>query len=120
MKITISFDDGKIVELPSENEIVHTINAKYPEMGMMVAMEELDELAIALSKGVRNGNKDKLDKWFKFALENGFIEDYDERMNVTEDFYCSGEKYDEFIKNIIKSENIDKMIEDIKKNIVVS
>ena len=61
MKITISFDDGKIVELPSENEIVHTINAKYPEMGMMVAMEELDEHAIALSKGVRNGNKDKLD-----------------------------------------------------------
>ena len=30
MKITISFDDGKIVELPSENEIVHTINVKYP------------------------------------------------------------------------------------------
>ena len=65
-------------------------------------------------------NKDKLDKWFKFALENGFIEDYDERMNVTEDFYCSGEKYDKFIENVIKSENLDKMIEDIKKNIIVT
>ena len=52
MKITITFDDGKIVELPSDNEIVHTINAKYPEMGMMVAMEELDELAIALRVSV--------------------------------------------------------------------
>lgn len=65
-------------------------------------------------------DKDKLDKWFKFALENGFIEDYDESEDTAEDFYCSGEKYDEFIENVIKSENIDKMIEDIKKNIVVS
>lgn len=65
-------------------------------------------------------NKDKLDKWFKFALENGFIEDYDESEVTAEDFYCSGEKYDEFIKNVIKNENIDKMIKDIKKNIVVS
>ena len=65
-------------------------------------------------------NKDKLDKWFKFALENGFIEDYDESEVTAEDFYCSGEKYDEFIKNVIKSENLDKMIEDIKKNIIVT
>ena len=64
-------------------------------------------------------NKDKLDKWFKFALENGFIEDYDESEVTAEDFYCSGEKYDEFIENVIKSENINKMIEDIKKNIIV-
>ena len=64
-------------------------------------------------------NKDKLDKWCKFALENGFIEDYDESEVTAEDFYCSGEKYDEFIENVIKSENLDKMIEDIKKNIVV-
>ena len=66
-------------------------------------------------------DKDKLDKWFKFASENDFIiEDYDESEVTAEDFYCSGEKYDEFIENVIKSENLDKMIEDIKKNIVVS
>ena len=65
-------------------------------------------------------NKDKLDKWFKFALENGFIEDYDESEVTAEDFYCSGEKYDKFIENVIKSENLDKMIEDIKKNIIVT
>ena len=41
-------------------------------------------------------------------------------MNVIEDFYCGGEKYDKFIENVIKSENIDKMIEDIKKNIIVA
>ncbi len=49
-----------------------------------------------------------------------YIEDYDENEVTAEDFYCSGEKYDEFIENVIKSENLDKMIEDIKKNIIVT
>ena len=86
MKITITFDDGKIVELPSENEIVHTINAKYPEMGMMVAMEELDELAIALSKGVRNGNKDKLDNIAEEIMDScAVIQWAIDRFNITPD-----------------------------------
>ena len=61
MKITITFDNGQAIDIPVKEEVVNEINAKYPEMGMMVAMEELDELGIALSKGVRNGSEDKLD-----------------------------------------------------------
>ena len=86
MKISITFDDGKIVELPSKNEIVHTINAKYPEMGMMVAMEELNELAIALSKGVRNGNKDKLDNIAEEIMDScAVIQWAIDRFNITPD-----------------------------------
>ena len=61
MKMTITFDNGKTVDLPTKTEIVTAINTKYPEMGMMVGMEELNELGISLSKGIRNGSKDKLD-----------------------------------------------------------
>ena len=86
MKISITFDDGKIVELPCKNEIVNTINAKYPEMGMMVAMEELDELAIALSKGVRNGNKDKLDNIAEEIMDScAVIQWAIDRFNITPD-----------------------------------
>ena len=61
MKITITFDNGQAIDIPVKEDVVNEINAKYPEVGMMVAMEELDELGIGLSKGVRNGSEDKLD-----------------------------------------------------------
>ena len=61
MKMTVTFDNGKTVDLPTKSKTVDLINSKYPEMGMMIGMEELNELGIALSKGVRNGNAEKLD-----------------------------------------------------------
>lgn len=86
MKITITFDNGQSVTLPSKNEIVKMINFKYPEMGMMVAMEELDELAIALSKGVRNGNKDKLDNIAEEIVDScAVIQWAIDRFNITPD-----------------------------------
>ena len=53
---------------------------------MMVAMEELDELAIALSKGVRNGNKDKLDNIAEEIMDScAVIQWAIDRFNITPD-----------------------------------
>lgn len=60
MNITINLNDSQI-NVKSNSEIVKSLNEKYPEVAMMTAMEECSELAIAISKCVRNGNDDKLD-----------------------------------------------------------
>ena len=86
MKISITFDDGKVIELPSKNETVKNINTKYPEVGMMVAMEELNELSIALSKGIRNGSKDKLDNIAEEIMDScAVIQWAIDRFNITPD-----------------------------------
>lgn len=62
MNITIKDDDRvgtAIVAVP--NSMISKFNETYPEMAMMVAMEELSELSQAISKCVRNGSKDKKD-----------------------------------------------------------
>ena len=38
MKITITFDNGQAIDIPVKEEVVHEIDAKYPEMGMMVSV----------------------------------------------------------------------------------
>lgn len=63
MKITIQFDDDKksIINLSVPERMMREQHEKYPEVGMMLAMEECNELAMAVSKCVRNGSDDKKD-----------------------------------------------------------
>lgn len=63
-KITIEINGktkSEFATVLSDNALVKDINEKYPEMAMMLAMEECNELAIAISKCVRNGSADKKD-----------------------------------------------------------
>lgn len=86
MKISITFDNGKIIDLPTNSEVVKNINQKYPEMGMVVGMEELNELAISLSKGLRNGTKDKLENIAEEIIDSCVIIQWAiERFNITPD-----------------------------------
>lgn len=61
MKIVIDYEDGTTpLEIKTDNDMTNTLNSKYPEVTMMTAMEELNELGIAISKCIRNGDNDKL------------------------------------------------------------
>lgn len=62
MMITIKDDDRVgTATIAVPNSTASKFNEAYPEMAMMVAMEELSELSQAISKCVRNGSKDKKD-----------------------------------------------------------
>lgn len=59
MDIIIKFNDDDQITVNVDNNIIDELNSEYPEVGMMNAMEECNELAIALSKCIRNGNEKK-------------------------------------------------------------
>ena len=61
MNITINNGNKDTAKIAVSNTLVTTLNERYPEMAMMLAMEELSELSQAISKCVRNGSKDKKD-----------------------------------------------------------
>lgn len=61
MTITINNGNKGIAKIAVPNSLATKINEEYPEMAMMLAMEELSELSQAISKCVRNGSKDKKD-----------------------------------------------------------
>lgn len=61
MKITIDYENGTApLEIKTSDDITNALNSSYPELSMMMAMEELNELGIAISKCIRNGNEEKL------------------------------------------------------------
>lgn len=60
MNITINKGESQI-KVQTNPKVVKRLNERYPEVAMMTAMEECSELAIAISKCVRNGNQDKID-----------------------------------------------------------
>lgn len=59
MNVTIKFDSNTQVVVSVDNKIIDELNNAYPEVAMMTAMEECNELAIAMSKCIRNGNINK-------------------------------------------------------------
>ena len=61
--MTITLNNGKEdrEQVMVNNKLCKEITAQYPEMSMMLAMEELSELSQAISKCVRNGSSDKKD-----------------------------------------------------------
>ena len=61
--MTITLNNGKEgrAQVMVSNKLCKEITAQYPEMSMMLAMEELSELSQAISKCVRNGSSDKKD-----------------------------------------------------------
>lgn len=61
MNITIDFGHNKVIPVTTKLQLIDKLNNSYPEMAMMLAMEECNELAIAISKCVRNGSDDKKD-----------------------------------------------------------
>lgn len=61
MTITINNGNKGIAKIAVPNSFATKINNQYPEMAMMLAMEELSELSQAISKCVRNGSEDKKD-----------------------------------------------------------
>lgn len=61
MTITINNGNKGTAKIAVPNSLATKINDQYPEMAMMLAMEELSELSQAISKCVRNGSKDKKD-----------------------------------------------------------
>lgn len=63
MQISIKFDDKSksTVDIVVPENMIRSQNEKYPEVGMMAAMEECNELAMAVSKCVRNGSPEKKD-----------------------------------------------------------
>ena len=61
MTITINNGNKGTAKIAVPNSLATKINEEYPEMAMMLAMEELSELSQAISKCVRNGSKDKKD-----------------------------------------------------------
>lgn len=61
MNITINNGNKGTAEIAVPNSLATKINEAYPEMAMMLAMEELSELSQAISKCIRNGSKDKRD-----------------------------------------------------------
>ena len=60
MLIRIS-NGNEVASIGMPEEFVNNLIKEYPEMSMMVAMEELSELTQAVSKCVRNGSDDKKD-----------------------------------------------------------
>lgn len=60
MLIRIS-NGNEVASIGMPEEFVNNVIKEYPEMSMMVAMEELSELIQAVSKCVRNGSDDKKD-----------------------------------------------------------
>lgn len=61
MTITINNGSHGSVKVSVPSAFAKSITEKYPEMSMMLAMEELSELLQAISKCVRNGSDDKKD-----------------------------------------------------------
>ena len=61
MTITINNGSHGSAKISVPSAFAKSITEKYPEMSMMLAMEELSELSQAISKCVRNGNDDKKD-----------------------------------------------------------
>ena len=61
MTITINNGSHGSAKISVPSAFAKSINEKYPEMAMMLAMEELSELSQAISKCVRNGSDDKKD-----------------------------------------------------------
>lgn len=61
MTITINNGSHGSVKISVPSAFAKSITEKYPEMSMMLAMEELSELSQAISKCVRNGSDDKKD-----------------------------------------------------------
>lgn len=61
MTITINNGSHGSAKISVPSTFAKSINEKYPEMAMMLAMEELSELSQAISKCVRNGSDDKKD-----------------------------------------------------------
>lgn len=61
MTITINNGSHGSAKISVPSAFAKSITEKYPEMSMMLAMEELSELLQAISKCVRNGNDDKKD-----------------------------------------------------------
>ena len=60
MKFTLMHKDTE-VSAEQNPKIIERVLEVYPELSMMKVMEELNELSIAASKGVRNGNAKKVD-----------------------------------------------------------
>lgn len=61
MIITINNGSHGSAKISVPSAFAKSITEKYPEMSMMLAMEELSELSQAISKCVRNGSDDKKD-----------------------------------------------------------
>lgn len=61
MTITINNGSHGSAKISVPSAFAKSITEKYPEMSMMLAMEELSELSQAISKCVRNGSDDKKD-----------------------------------------------------------
>lgn len=61
MTITINNGSHGSAKISVPSAFAKSITEKYPEMSMMLAMEELSELPQAISKCVRNGSDDKKD-----------------------------------------------------------
>ena len=61
MTITINNGSHGSAKISVPSAFAKSITEKYPEMSMMLAMEELSELLQAISKCVRNGSDDKKD-----------------------------------------------------------
>ena len=61
MTITINNGSHGSAKISVPSAFAKSITEKYPEMSMMLAMEELSELTQAISKCVRNGSDDKKD-----------------------------------------------------------
>lgn len=61
MTITINNGNKGVAKIAVPNSFASKINDQYPEMTMMLAMEELSELSQAISKCIRNGSDDKKD-----------------------------------------------------------
>lgn len=61
--MTITLNNGREgrAQIMVSNKLCKKITDQYPEMSMMLAMEELSELSQAISKCVRNGSADKKD-----------------------------------------------------------
>lgn len=93
MNITINLNNSKI-DVKTNSKLVKSLNEKYPEVAMMTAMEECSELAIAISKCVRNGNDDKLDNLAEEIIDVlSIIQWAIVRFNITEE---SLQKWAEF------------------------
>lgn len=61
MTITINNGSHGSAKISVPSAFAKSITEKYPEMSMILAMEELSELSQAISKCVRNGSDDKKD-----------------------------------------------------------
>lgn len=59
MIISIKNEIGKAVDIRTDDKKIDKLNQAYPEVAMMMAMEECSELAIAISKCIRNGSDSK-------------------------------------------------------------